>query len=656
MATRRPAYPVFHLLFVRTNYLREKESDADRDEATPRTPPPRAPRAGGDAEPPASVSSRELVEDSLRRTEAAQADLNAFRVIRAEEALGEAEAADRRIAEGRGRRRCSGSRSRSRKTSTSPGTRPCSAAAACPLGRARRRGGAAAARGGRDRDRQDPRPGGRPVALHRGALVRRDPQPLEHRPHAGRLERRRGGGGRRRSRPGGDRIRRSRLDPDPGRVDRSGRPRSPSAAGSRPARSGGVQRADLLRAAGTFRRRRGPPPRRGRTATPPATSIARRRRAEAFAESAAREPRALRIAISFATPFGVAGDVDPEHRAAIEAFAERLAELGHDVTPADPDYGLVGPAIIPRGMAGVDAWLNQRVGDRSNLEPRTRTHARFGRLLSGRRCGPHGRRSRRCVAGSAASSTASTLVLTPTTAKPPARSTSSTGAGTGRPAPRRAPPAPSGSPGTSSAGPGSAFPPGRPKPGCRSAPSCSAANTARRRCSNSRARSSARWAAGSRRPTPAAMRRHGQSREAARPVGEPGEGATGRPVREVELVLAQGVAGADRIDSHPHLHPVAVRERQRRPQHLGSHRPLSRDRRRRLEPAAAADRPAGEPERNAEAPSEPAAEGGDGEVALAALDRVDERRSASRRRPRGRRRRGGRARAGRPIAPPRRRR
>ena len=48
------------------------------------------------------VTSRELVEDALRRTEAAQADLNAFRVIRAEEALAEADAADRRIAAGEG--------------------------------------------------------------------------------------------------------------------------------------------------------------------------------------------------------------------------------------------------------------------------------------------------------------------------------------------------------------------------------------------------------------------------------------------------------------------------------------------------------------------------------------------------------------------------
>jgi hypothetical protein len=71
---------------------------------------------------------------------------------------------------------------------------------------------------------------------------------------------------------------------------------------------------------------------------------------EPFAAAAAREPARLRIALSFATPFGVPNKVDPEHRAAIEAFATRLGELGHDVFPADPDYGMVGPAIVPRGM------------------------------------------------------------------------------------------------------------------------------------------------------------------------------------------------------------------------------------------------------------------------------------------------------------------
>ena len=52
-----------------------------------------------------------------------------------------------------------------------------------------RRGGAAPARRRRDRDRQDPRTRGRPMAVHRVPDLRRDPQSLEHRPHARRLKR-----------------------------------------------------------------------------------------------------------------------------------------------------------------------------------------------------------------------------------------------------------------------------------------------------------------------------------------------------------------------------------------------------------------------------------------------------------------------------------
>lgn len=143
--------------------------------------------------------------------------------------------------------------------------------------------------------------------------------------------------------------------------------------------------------------------------------------AETFSEAAAREPAQLRVALSFATPFGVVNKVDPEHRAAIEGFADRLAELGHEIVRLDPDYGMVGPAIVPRGMAGVDAWLRAHGEDRSALESRTRTHARFGRALSGlplrisRAAEPGlqrrvGRVFERCD-----------VVLTPTTAKPPPR-------------------------------------------------------------------------------------------------------------------------------------------------------------------------------------------------------------------------------------------
>jgi len=142
---------------------------------------------------------------------------------------------------------------------------------------------------------------------------------------------------------------------------------------------------------------------------------------ERFVEVAAREPGPLRVAVSFTTPFGVPADVDPEHQAAIEAFAERLDELGHEIVRVDPDYGLVGPALVPRGMAGLAAWLDAHGEDRSELERRTRTHARFGKALSGlplriSRAAEPGLRRRigrifeRCD-----------VVLTPTTAKPAPR-------------------------------------------------------------------------------------------------------------------------------------------------------------------------------------------------------------------------------------------
>jgi amidase len=140
-----------------------------------------------------------------------------------------------------------------------------------------------------------------------------------------------------------------------------------------------------------------------------------------FAEAAAREPGPLRVAVSFAIPFGIAAKVDDEHRAAIEGFAGRLAELGHEIVRTDPPYGLVGPAIVPRGTAGVEGWLSANVEDRGTLEPRTRTHGQLGRALGGlplrlsRAAEPSlrrriGRVFERCD-----------VVLTPTTAKPPPR-------------------------------------------------------------------------------------------------------------------------------------------------------------------------------------------------------------------------------------------
>ena len=142
---------------------------------------------------------------------------------------------------------------------------------------------------------------------------------------------------------------------------------------------------------------------------------------EPFAVAAARPPERLRIALSFTTPVGASGKVDPEHRAAVEALAADLAELGHEVEQRDPDYGLVGAALIPRGMSAVDAWLSEREIDRAGLEPRTRVHARMGRLLSGApaRAARAAELPLRRRMGAIFNDV--DLVLTPTTALPPPR-------------------------------------------------------------------------------------------------------------------------------------------------------------------------------------------------------------------------------------------
>ena len=142
---------------------------------------------------------------------------------------------------------------------------------------------------------------------------------------------------------------------------------------------------------------------------------------ETFAAAAARAPRRLRVALSFATPLGAPEKIDPEIRAATKRSAERLTELGHEVVSADPSYGLVGLGIIPRGMGGMHRWTRDRVPPDAPLEPRTRVQARLGRLLSGpplwaaRAAEPALARRIGHIFDRV------DVVLTPTTAKPPPR-------------------------------------------------------------------------------------------------------------------------------------------------------------------------------------------------------------------------------------------
>lgn len=146
-----------------------------------------------------------------------------------------------------------------------------------------------------------------------------------------------------------------------------------------------------------------------------------------FVEAAKREPRRLRIAVSFKTAFGVSGKLDPEIRAAVERLARRLTGLGHKVFPADPDYGLVGLGLIPRGTAGVADWLDSLPNPRP--DPRTEAEARIGRIAGKRllplakKMDPYLRRRVGRIFRYA------DVVMTPTTAQPPLRIGAFDGAG-----------------------------------------------------------------------------------------------------------------------------------------------------------------------------------------------------------------------------------
>ncbi len=128
--------------------------------------------------------------------------------------------------------------------------------------------------------------------------------------------------------------------------------------------------------------------------------------------------RRLRIALSFKIPFSIApARLDPRVRALVERLALTLERLGHHVERADPAYGFFGAGVLPRSIAGLVPWL-EGIADHSRLDERTRHNAKLGRLLGPllglgraleepmrRQVGPIFKRF--------------DVVLTPTTAQPP---------------------------------------------------------------------------------------------------------------------------------------------------------------------------------------------------------------------------------------------
>jgi amidase len=104
---------------------------------------------------------------------------------------------------------------------------------------------------------------------------------------------------------------------------------------------------------------------------------------ETFAAAAAREPGRLRIGLSLRAPFSAAPvSLDREIRAATLRLAGVLSDLGHSVIETNPKYRLMGLTLIIRGQAGVRQWTSN-APEQAVLDPRTRSAAHVGKLLSG---------------------------------------------------------------------------------------------------------------------------------------------------------------------------------------------------------------------------------------------------------------------------------
>ena len=101
-----------------------------------------------------------------------------------------------------------------------------------------------------------------------------------------------------------------------------------------------------------------------------------------WAAAAAREPGRLRIALSTKVPRGVFVRVEDEQRAAAHALAERLRRLGHDVAERDPDYGNAGVRVLTRYLHGVRTEA-EGMPRPERLARRTRGLASLGAKLPG---------------------------------------------------------------------------------------------------------------------------------------------------------------------------------------------------------------------------------------------------------------------------------
>jgi amidase len=102
-----------------------------------------------------------------------------------------------------------------------------------------------------------------------------------------------------------------------------------------------------------------------------------------MSDAVERDPGRLRIALSLKPPFtALPARLRPDVRVRVLELAEKLAQLGHTVVEDDPPCGQIGLSLIPRATAGIA----ERVREAPHpglLDRRTLDAARLGRLLGG---------------------------------------------------------------------------------------------------------------------------------------------------------------------------------------------------------------------------------------------------------------------------------
>ncbi|MCL2418735.1 MAG: amidase family protein [Conexibacteraceae bacterium] len=103
-----------------------------------------------------------------------------------------------------------------------------------------------------------------------------------------------------------------------------------------------------------------------------------------YLEAARKPPERLRIAVSAKVPNGVIARVSADQRRAFDQTARLLSELGHEVIERDPSYGLIALEFMQNYVAGA-AEEFATLSDPSQAERSTRQLAAIGDRLVPRR-------------------------------------------------------------------------------------------------------------------------------------------------------------------------------------------------------------------------------------------------------------------------------